>query len=111
MARRGTWTFRSDLVALKLVQSPADLNLGHITHAAIVVQLFNLPVRSLREEGFNMVVCKLSTALSPPAEAFVGGHRFVKMKVLLPLNEPFKDKVKVQHPTLGLFLHTVCMRK
>lgn len=101
MARRGTWTYRGDLVALQQVHSQSDVHMGHISHAPLYVQLFNLPVNCIKNEGVDIIARKLGQPLSPPAEGFVGGKRFIKIKVLINITEPLKDRVKVTHPTLG----------
>jgi Zinc knuckle len=42
--------------------------------------------------------------VSDVREGFIVGRKFYKVKVLLPVNQPLKDKLKVLHPSLGLFL-------
>lgn len=39
--------------------------------------------------------------MSTPVHGFMGSKRFVKLKVHMPLSQPLKDWVKVDHPTLG----------
>lgn len=103
-ASRGIWTYRGDLVALKQVEGQGDLTPDHITHAPLLVQLFNLPVNCVKEEGFQIIANKVGRMISPPVEGYVGGRRFVKMKVLIDLNQPMKDRVRVKFPALGEFI-------
>lgn len=97
----GPWTFRGDLVAIRQVKSQADLSLNHIKLAEVYVQFFDIPPNCLTDEGYDIVAASLGTAVSPPAHGFVGGRGFVKLKVLVPIGEPLKDRVTFTHPSLG----------
>lgn len=60
-----------------------------------------MPFNSLTEEGLDLLGQKVGTNVSIPVEGFVNGTRFIKMKILIKLDEPLKDRVFLEHPTLG----------
>lgn len=97
----GPWTFRGDLVATKRVSSHLDINPDSIEFASLWVQFYDLPVYSLSEEGYDILGRQVGTPVSTPIEGFVNGRRFVKMKVIIELAKPLKDKVSLTHPNLG----------
>lgn len=97
----GPWTYRGDLVAHRRVATHSDLQPKHIGFANLWVQLHNLPVNCLTEEGIDIVASELGTPVSPPVEGFVNGRRFFKVKVMVSLTKPLKDHVSFTHPTLG----------
>lgn len=101
-----TWSFRGDIVALKSVKSQKDLAPNHIDSAALWVQFYNLPINALKEEGLDIMAHEIGKPVSTPVHGFTGGRRFVKFKVIVPLDKPLKDRVKLTHPTLGEL--TVC---
>lgn len=97
----GPWSYRGDMVAMRQVAGHGDLVPDLIDTVEVWVQLYNIPVASLKEEGKIMLGQEVGKLVSPPVDGFVGGRRFVKMKVMIPINEPVKDRVKAVHPTLG----------
>lgn len=97
----GVWTYRGDLVALKQVNSDQDLNPVQVDHAVVWVLLLNLPVNAFKDEGLLIIAKEVGEPVSAPVKGFVHGRRFVKVKVLIPVGEPVKDYIKVNHPSLG----------
>lgn len=97
----GPWTYRGDVVASSRVASQADLKPGHIGVVNVWVQMHNIPVNSLTEEGILMLAAKIGTTVTPPVEGFVGGSHFAKVKVTLNISQPLKDLLTLTHPTLG----------
>lgn len=97
----GPWTYRGDLVAHRRVTTHSDLQPKHIDFATIWVQLHNLPVNCLTEEGIDIVASELGTPVSPSVEGFVNGRRFFKVKVMISLSKPLKDHVSFTHHMLG----------
>lgn len=43
----------------------------------------------------------VGTPVSAPVHCFVNGHQVVKFKIIVSIDEPVKDRVKLTHPTLG----------
>lgn len=97
----GPWTFRGDLVAPVRVTSHLDLKPENVKFANIWVQFFNLPIHCLTFEGTDLLAQPIGTPMSAPVESFVGGRRFVKLKIEIQLDKPVKDKVTLDHPFLG----------
>lgn len=97
----GPWTFRGDLLATRHVTCHSDLKPEHIGFGHIWVQFFGLPVNCLTEEGIHLIGEKVGIPVTPSVEGFVSGKRFLKLKILVNLEEGLKDKVKVDHPFLG----------
>lgn len=97
----GPWTYRGDLVAPRRVSSQADLHPSHIVLANLWVQFFNLPVNSLTEEGLDILAGELGTRVSPPVDGFLNGKRFIKLKIMVNIEKPLKDRVVMTHPILG----------
>lgn len=98
---QGPWTFKGELVALKMVSSHADVKPSEITQAALWVQLFNVPLNAFSEEGLILLGKEVGKPISRPIEGYVGGKRFYKIKVSIDLLKPLKDKARVTHPHLG----------
>lgn len=97
----GPWSFRGDLVATKKVASHLDLNPDLITHASLWVQFHHVPLNSLTEEGLAILGGTVGVPISAPIQGYIGGKRFVKIKVVVPLSEPLKDSVSMGHLMLG----------
>lgn len=97
----GVWTYRGDLVALGQVRSDEDLNPALIETAAVWVILLNVPANAFNDEGLQMIAGEVGIPVSGPVKAFVHGRRITKVKVLIKIGEEIKDRVKVDHPTLG----------
>lgn len=104
----GPWTFKGDLVAFKPVSSHKELKQGEVRYAHLWVQLFHILPNAFNEEGLLLLGKEVGVPASLPVEGYVGGKRFIKMKIRVDLTEPLKDKFKVNHPVLGeLVLHCV----
>lgn len=97
----GPWTFRGDLVAARQVASHLDLRAEHIEFGNVWVQLFNVPVNSLNEEGVQTLTRKIGSPISPSVQGLVNGRRFIKQRVLVNLEKPLKDFLSMDHPVMG----------
>lgn len=97
----GPWTYRGDLVAFRKAASHADLHPNHICFVKVWVQFLNTPVHCLTDEGWDLLGQKLGTTVSSPIEGYANGRHFTKLKILIDLNKPLKDRVSFDHPTLG----------
>lgn len=108
---KGPWTFRGDLVATRKVSSFLDLNPNHISLANIWFQFYNVPLGAFTEEGLLLIGEQLGTPVSPAIEGFVNGKRFIKIKVMVQIDKPLKDRVKLGHPFLGELTMLCCVEK
>lgn len=99
----GPWTFRGDLVATRQVASYSDLKPETVRFAGVLVQFFNVPANCLTGEGLEIMGKEVGLPVSPPIENFINGRRFVKMKIIIDVNEPLRDRVTVRHPLIGDF--------
>lgn len=97
---RGPWTFRGDLVAIKKVNSNISLNPDALTTSELWVQLYNAPL-NLTNEGLELLAKEVGKPVTWPMEGQVGGRRCLKVKVIVDLGEPLKDRVRITHPSVG----------
>lgn len=109
--RGGPWTFRGDLVAIRKANSQADLNPNHINRAELWVQFYHIPVNQINEEGVLIIAGKIGMPVSLPIEGYVGGKRFIKVKIILAFEEELKDRLRFTHPTLGTITTFCCYEK
>lgn len=58
----------------------------HITKAALWVQFFHIPVNALNQEGLLIIGKEVGTVLSQPLDGYVGGKKFIKIKILVDLS-------------------------
>lgn len=98
----GPWTFRGDLVAARKVSSHSDLRIESIEHGQVWIQLFNVPVNSINEEGVRVLTRDVGVPLSLSVHGFANGRRFIKQKVQVRLDKPLKDTLSMDHPYLGV---------
>lgn len=56
---------------------------------------------SLNDGGIELIASKLGKTVSPPSDGYIGGRRFVKIRALIPISEPLKDRVRATHHSLG----------
>lgn len=96
----GPWTLRGDLVAVRRVSSHLSLNPDLIKTADLWVQFFNAPI-NLTDEGIAIMAKQVGSPLSAPVEGFIGGRRFIKVKLSVKLGLPLKDRVRFTHESLG----------
>lgn len=66
-----------------------------------MVQLFNVPVHSLKEEGVRILTRDVGIPITPSVEGFTNGRKFIKQKLLVKLDQPLKDTLIMDHPFLG----------
>jgi hypothetical protein len=88
-------------VALRQVSSHQELSPDHIEKVIVSVLILNIPVNAFTEDGLELIGREVGTPVSLPVHGFIYGRRFVKLKVMIPIGEAVKDRVKVDHPTLG----------
>lgn len=88
-------------MAFRQVKALSELTPSHVEHASIWVQVYNIPMNCLTDEGLEVVGEQIGTVVSTPIRGFVGGKSFVKMKILLPFSKPVKDHITITHPALG----------
>lgn len=65
------------------------------------MQLFNVPVHSLKEEGVRILARDVGIPVAPSVEGFINGRRFIKQKLLVKLDRPLRDTLTMDHPFLG----------
>lgn len=99
----GPWAYRGDIVITLKVSSQEDLNPDRFKFVDLWVQIYNIPINAVTEEGLDIIGAKIGVPVSLPVEGFSGGRRFIKMKVKVAIGEPIKDKVKIRHPLIGDF--------
>lgn len=97
----GPWTYRDDLVIAAECTSEEDANGGKFTHAEVWVQFHNMRVDSLTEEGIRIITEPLGLAISEPITGHMHGKKFFRIKILIPLDCPVKDKLTATNPILG----------
>lgn len=107
----GPWVYRRDLVALKQVNSYADLRPSFIEHTDVWVQFHNVPVNALTPEGVDIMVRQVGTPLLPPIEVFSQGRIHIRSRLLISVNDSVKDRVKITHPSLGELTIHCCYEK
>lgn len=97
----GPWSYRQDLVVAMECSSVNEVDGDRVTHAEIGVQLHNLGSEVLTEEGLRIVTEPIGTILSEPLVGYLNGKTFFKVKLLIALNAPIKDKLKITNPIMG----------
>lgn len=97
----GPWSYRQDLVVIKECRSQEEVDVSRMSHAEIWIQLHNLPVHSLTEEGVQILIKDMGMMLSDPIPAAFNGKQFLRVKMLIPLTVPVKDRINYTNPTIG----------
>lgn len=97
----GPWSYRQDLVVAVECASPDEIDGDRVTHAELWVQFHNLGLEVLTEEGVRILTEPVGTVLSEPMVGYLNGKTFFKVKLLLSLGTPVKDKLKITNPILG----------
>lgn len=101
---RGIWTYKQDVVALKRIQGQADLGKPEVKQMELWCQWHRIPHESVTHEGLLMVAqSKVGVPLSDVEETFLGGQKFYRNNMLLPIDAALKDKVSITHPNIGTF--------
>jgi Domain of unknown function (DUF4283) len=99
---KGIWTYRTELVALRRATKPADLTQEFVHSAELVVQLHNIPPETFSPQGIYHMMESTGTVLTEVSDFLLNGKKVYRAKVLLPLNQPLKDRIVTSHPDLGL---------
>ena len=97
----GPWTYRQDLVLITECFSMEEADERTITHTEIWVQFHNLSADLLTEEGVTILADPIGEVLSEPLVSYLNGRQYFKVKILLDLAKPVKDKLKTTIPNLG----------
>ena len=100
---RGLWNYREDVIAIKRVQGPEDLEAPKVDHIEINTQWHHIPTEAVKKEGVRLMAEQIGQPISEVTETCVSGNRVYKVRMLLPLDKPLKDSLEVNHPTMGVF--------
>lgn len=92
---------RQDLVILAECKSPDEINGDSLTHGDVWVQYHNMPIESLTEEGVGRLMDLVGIALLDLIIVTTRGKQLFRIKMLISMNQPIKDKLITTHPTLG----------
>lgn len=98
---KGPWTYRQDVILATHCASPGEVNDSKLTHVDLWVQFHNVPLDTLTEDGVRRITTPIGTALSEPIPAHQNGKQYFRIKILLPVAEPVKDKLTIDHPSEG----------
>lgn len=98
---KGIWTYRGDAVVIWRVLSQADLDNPQVLQMEVVTQWHRIPRQAITHEGILMLSQKIGEAMAEVEEVFSGDNFFYRLKLLIPIDKPLKDKLQITHPTLG----------
>lgn len=100
--QRGIWSYRGDAVILEKLSSQPDMTQPLVQNMEVWVQCHGIPLDAITNEGIIMLAeTKLGTMLSEPIDTFLGGQKFYRIKMLLPVDQALKDRLEVTHPNKG----------
>jgi Domain of unknown function (DUF4283) len=108
---KGSWSYKTDIVALRPAHAPGDLTADYVQSLEIWVQLHQLPPEALTTEGIGIMMGSLGTLLSEVSEFFYNGKKVYKAKVLFPLGQPLTDRITTIHPEMGVLTAYVVYEK
>lgn len=97
----GPWIYRQDLVLVAECASQDEADESRLTQAEIWVQFHNLKVQNLTEEGVAILTELIGIPLSEPISHSHNGRSFLRIKMLVPTQNPVKDKLKASNEELG----------
>lgn len=98
---RGIWNYRGDIVALRRITDPSQLESPSVTTMEVWTQFHRIPAHAVNNEGIYTLARKIGTPLTDVEEAFAAGLRYCKVKILIPIEQPLKEMVQFQHPLFG----------
>lgn len=96
----GPWIYRQDLVAISTCESQLHLS-QPIEKAELWIQFHKVDMDSLTQEGLILLAKKVGEPLSDPICASVNGKRCFRVRMLVSILGPLKDKVRLRHPISG----------
>lgn len=97
----GPWTYRQDLVIVSECNSMEESDGRNMTHTDLWVQYHNIPLDVLNEEGIKLLTNPIGSPLSEPVPGFSNGKPYFKIRMLIHLSVPIKDKLTTTNPLLG----------
>lgn len=100
---KGVWNYRGDAVILKRLTGPAELANPIVGDMEVWTQLHKIPFQAISHEGVLLVAKRIGIPRSGVSEIFQGGNTFHKIKLQIPIDQPLKDVVPMNHPTLGIY--------
>lgn len=100
--RQEPWMYRSDLVAMRKVHEPAQLTLDFVNHISLWTQFHNVPPEMLSHEGIVYLASDLGIPVSEVRQGYCAGKLFMRIKITFPSTDSLKDRMYVEHPTLGV---------
>ncbi|KAF3334051.1 Zinc knuckle [Carex littledalei] len=101
ISQRGPWTYMQDLALVAHCASANEVNDSKLNQVELWVQYHNTPFETLTENSVTRITEPVGIALSESIAAYHNGKQFFRIKILVPLTEPVKDKLTVDHPTQG----------
>jgi Domain of unknown function (DUF4283) len=101
---RGGWLYRSEVVVVKAIGGPCDLQQQLVTHMKVWVQLHGIPPGSLTSAGILSLIEKVGQPMSDIKEVFTNGVRFNKVRVSLDIVTDLKKKIVASHRDTGKFI-------
>lgn len=85
-------------------KSQEDTIKANLTQGEVWVKFHNLPLESLKEEGLSRITKQVGLPLTDPIPFSSQGRNAFKIKMLINLRQPVKDKLRVDHASLGELL-------
>lgn len=82
MLDRGSWLFRNDVVTVKQLEGPTDLNEFEIQHVETWVQFHRLPLEAMSPKRLLMVARKIGMLMSDVREAYTAGRKICQGKII-----------------------------
>lgn len=101
---RGIWLYRSDAVILQRVHGPSDLINPSVPNAEVWVQLHHILLETVSKEGILSLAGRIGPPLSEVTTVIQGNLKFYKVKILVSVDKKLVDRLKVEHPELGVLL-------
>jgi hypothetical protein len=99
---KGGWSYRGDVIALRIAHSHSDIRPDFVEAIEIWVQIHNIPMGTLTT-GVLMLAKEVGSSQSEVQELTLGGKKIYKIKLLVSLQKSLKDKIIVRHPVIGRF--------
>lgn len=96
---------------LKRKPTQSDLTSPHVPDMETWVQLHNIPAGTITGEGIQLLATDLGTPMTEPTASFIDGNKYYKIKVLMPMEKPIKEKLRITHQQIGtITIHVVYER-
>lgn len=95
------WNYRSDIVSMKKVHEPAQLVPEYVDHVTLWTQFHNVPPEMLSAAGIYYLSNDIGIPVSEVRQGYNAGKLFMKTKINFKSEKALKDRMFVEHPTLG----------